>query len=130
MILQDETLLKRIEKVIWALLAGFSIASFAFFTPRFALGVVLGGTLAIANFFLMKRSLRRALDPYRRGGTRFLYLLKYYLRLAVIGVIIAVLLITGRVSPFGLFVGLSIIVIGIGLVGVNEARKLIFKGVA
>jgi hypothetical protein len=39
------------------------------------------------------------------------------------------LLIKGWVSPFGMVLGLSIIVIGIVLVGLNEARKLMIRGV-
>jgi hypothetical protein len=85
--------------------------------------------LAIANFFLMKRSLSKALDARVEGSSRFFYLLKYCLRLVALGGIIAFLLIKGWVSPFGMLLGLSIIVIGIVLVGFNEARKLILRGV-
>jgi hypothetical protein len=90
---------------------------------------LVGGILAIANFYLMKRSLLRALDPQRKGKTRFVYLLKYYLRFAALGLMIALLLIKGWVNPFGMLLGLSIIVLGIALVGVEQARKLFFKGV-
>jgi hypothetical protein len=85
--------------------------------------------LAIANFFLMKRNLSKALDTRTGGGSRFFYLLKYCLRFAALGSIIALLLIKAWVSPFGMVLGLSIIVIGIVSVGLNEARKLIIKGV-
>jgi hypothetical protein len=98
-------------------------------SPQFALGVFAGGLLAIANFFLMKRNLTRALDTSKGGRSRFFYLLKYCLRFAALGCIIALLLIKGWVSPFGMLLGLSIIVIGIVLVGLNEARKLIIRGV-
>ena len=129
MILQDEALLKRIEQCNWVLFALLTSGCFAFLSPQFALGVSVGGLLAIANFFLMKRNLSRALDTRKGGGSRFLYLLKYCLRFAALGSIIALLLIKGWVSPFGMVLGLSIIVIGIVLVGLNEARKLIIKGV-
>ena len=129
MILQDEALLKRIERFNWVLLALLTSGGFAFLSGKFALGVFVGGMLAIANFFLMKRNLGRALDTRTGGGSRFLYLLKYCLRFAALGSIIALLLIKGWVSPFGMALGLSIIVIGIVLVGLNEARKLIIRGV-
>ena len=129
MILQDEDLLKRIERLNWVLLVLLTSGGFAFFSHKVALGVCVGGVLAIANFFLMKRNLGRALDTRRGGGSRFFYLLKYCLRFLALGVIIAILLIKGWVSPFGMLLGLSIIVIGIVLVGLNEARKLIFRGV-
>jgi hypothetical protein len=130
MLPNDEVLLKKIEQFNWVLLALLAGGSFVFFSRKFTLGVCVGGILAIANFLLMKRSLRRALDPQRRGGSRFFYPLKYYLRLAALGCVIALLLIKGWVSPFGILLGLSIIVIGIALVGFDEARKLFFKGVA
>jgi hypothetical protein len=128
MILQDEALLTRIERFNWVLLVLLTSGGFAFFPPKFALGVFVGGMLAIANFFFMKRSLGKALDTRTGGSSRFFYLLKYCLRFAALGCIIALLLIKGWVSPFGMALGLSIIVIGIVLVGLNEARKLIFRG--
>jgi hypothetical protein len=129
MILQDEALLKRIERFNWVLLVLLTSGGFAFFSRKVALGICVGGMLAIANFFLMKRNLGRALDTRIGGGSRFFYLLKYCLRLVALGVIIAILLIKGWVSPLGMLLGLSIIVIGIVLVGLNEARKLILRGV-
>ncbi|MEE9121127.1 MAG: ATP synthase subunit I [Syntrophobacteria bacterium] len=129
MLIKDEALLKRIEQFNWVLLALLATGSFVFFSRKFALGVLVGGILAIANFYLMKRSLLKALDPQRKGKTRFVYLLKYYLRFAALGLIIALLVIKGWVSPFGMLLGLSIIVLGIALVGVEQARKLFFKGV-
>ncbi len=129
MLIKDEALLKRLEQFNWVLLALLASGSFVFFSRKFALGVLAGGILAVANYYLVKRSLRRALDPERQGKTRFLYLLKYGLRFAALGLIIALLLIKGWVSPLGMLLGLSIIVLGIALVGVVEARKLFFKGV-
>jgi hypothetical protein len=129
MLIKDEALLKRIEQFVWVLLALLATGSFVFFSRKFALGVLVGGILAIANFYLMKWSLLKALDPQREGKTRFVYLFKYYLRFAVLGLTLALLVIKGWVSPFGMLLGLSIIVLGIALVGVEQARKLFFKGV-
>ncbi|MBW2624837.1 MAG: ATP synthase subunit I [Deltaproteobacteria bacterium] len=130
MLIKDEALLSRLEQFNWVLLALLASGSFVFFSRKFALGVLAGGILAVANYYLVKRSLRRALDPERQGKTRFLYLLQYGLRFAALGLTIALLLIKGWVSPLGMLLGLSIIVLGIALVGVVEARKLFFKGVA
>ena len=129
MLIKDEALLNRLEQFNWVLLALLASGSFVFFSRKFALGVLAGGILAVANYYLVKRSLRRALDPERQGKTRFLYLLQYGLRFAALGLTIALLLIKGWVSPLGMLLGLSIIVLGIALVGVVEARKLFFKGV-
>lgn len=129
MLIKDEALLKRLEQFNWVLLALLASGSFVFFSRKFALGVLAGGILAVANYYLVKRSLRRALDPERQGKTRLLYLLKYGLRFVALGLTIALLLIKGWVSPLGILLGLSIIVLGIALVGVVEARKLFFKGV-
>ncbi len=129
MLIKDEALLSRLEQFNWVLLALLASGSFVFFSRKFALGVLAGGILAVANYYLVKRSLRRALDPERQGKTRFLYLLQYGLRFAALGLTIALLLIKGWVSPLGMLLGLSIIVLGIALVAVVEARKLFFKGV-
>ena len=129
MLIKDEALLNRLEQFNWVLLALLASGSFVFFSRKFALGVLAGGILAVANYYLVKRSLRRALDPERQGKTRLLYLLKYGLRFVALGLTIALLLIKGWVNPLGMLLGLSIIVLGIALVGVVEARKLFFKGV-
>lgn len=129
MLVQDEALVKRIERLNWFLLLALTSGSFALFSRSFGLGVLAGGILSIANFYLMKRNLHRALDPRRRGPSRLFYLLKYYLRFAALGVIVALLLIKGWTDPFGILLGLSITVIGIVVVGCNEARKLMCKGV-
>jgi hypothetical protein len=129
MLLQDEALLKRIEWLNLVLLVVLSSGSFAFLSREFGLGVVLGGVLAIANFYLMKRNLLRALDPRRLARSRLGYLFKYFLRFAALGLIIALLLIKGWANPFGILLGLSITVIGIAVVGFIEARKLMCKGV-
>lgn len=130
MLIKDEALLSRLEQFNWVLLALLASGSFVFFSRKFALGVLAGGILAVANYYLVKRSLRRALDPERQGKTRFLYLLQYGLRFAALGLTIALLLIKGWVSPLGMLLGLSIIVLGIALVAVVESRKLFFKRVA
>lgn len=129
MLLQDEALLTRIERFIWLLFLLLSAASFVLLSFKFAAGVLLGSALAIANFYLMKRHLRGALNPQRQRRARFLYLLKYYVRFLSTAAIIAGALIKGWVEPFGLLLGLSVNVIGIVLVGLNEARKLNAKGV-
>ena len=129
MLLQDEALLTRIERFIWLLFFLLSAASFVLLSFKFAAGVLLGSALAIANFCLMKRHLRGALNPQRQRRARFLYLLKYYIRFLATAAIIAVALIKGWVEPSGLLLGLSVNVIGIVLVGLNEARKLNAKGV-
>ena len=126
---KDEALIKKIELFNWVLLVLLTSGGFVLSSREFGFGVLVGGILAIGNFHLMKRSLFRALDPQKKGKSRFFYLFKYYLRFAALGLIIALLLIKGWVSPFGMLLGLSIIVLGIALVGFHEARKFFFKGV-
>ena len=127
--IKDEALIKKIELFNWVLLVLLTSSGFVFSSREFGFGVLVGGILAIANFHLMKHSLFRALDPQKKGKSRFFYLFKYYLRFAALGLIIALLLIKGWVSPFGMLLGLSIIVLGIALVGIHEVRKTFFKGV-
>jgi len=49
--------------------------------------------------------------------------MKYYFRLLVMGVIIYLLITRGLVDPLGLAVGLSTVVIGIIIFGINRAWK-------
>jgi hypothetical protein len=85
-----------------------------------------GGLIVTVNFHLLYRSLKEALTPPHVTETRVV-LGKYYLRFAVSGVIIFVLIADHFVHPLGLIIGLSVVVTSIFLATINEVRRIIFK---
>ena len=109
----------------WVILLVLGSLSFFFMSPDFTLGVVLGGLIIIANFSALQSSIRSAFTP---EGTMLnkknAIVTKYYLRLAILGIIIYILVTTKIVSVLGLVVGLSIIVINILILGIRFAIKI------
>ncbi len=91
----------------------------------FALSVAVGGAIALVNFSLLERNIKRAL-LWREGKGRVLprVLVKYYLRFAATAVVIIILVSQGLVEPLGLLVGLSVVVLSIFGWGALQARKL------
>jgi hypothetical protein len=101
-------------------------------TPtKFALGIVLGGLIAVINFHLLKKTLKTVFSPQIVsengrsvvGGT----LIKYYIRFGISGLIIYLLISKHIVHPLGLLAGLSVVVASMFLATVLELTRLFFK---
>ena len=108
----------------WLILMIFGLLSFFFMSPAFTLGVMLGGFIVIANFNSLQSTIRSAFSPEgtmmnKKGAI----LGKYFLRLAILGIIIYILATTEWVDIGGLIIGLSIVVINIILLGIRLAIK-------
>ena len=101
-------------------------------TPlKFALGVVCGGLIVTVNFHLLRRTLVRSLTPFSviRDGRMILrvVLIKYYIRFAVSGVMLFLLISQNIVEPLGLVTGLSVVVASIMGATMLELTRLIIK---
>ena len=95
-----------------ALLALLAVVGFLFGSVRFALSVLAGGVLAIANFYWLRSILVRAFRLTPEQAPRFA-LFRYVVRLAVLAAVVFVLIVTYRADVFGLLLGLSVLVINI-----------------
>ena len=95
-----------------ALLALLAVVGFLFGSVRFALSVLAGGVLAIANFYWLRSILVRAFRLTPEQAPRFA-LFRYVVRLAVLAAVIFVLIVTCRADVFGLLLGLSVLVLNI-----------------
>jgi hypothetical protein len=107
-----DPLQKRIEITNWIVLAVIFILS-VFFTPlKFALGILLGGFISILNFHWLGRSLQ---SVFKNIGGNFKgpVMVKYYLRLAITGVVLYFLIAGDTVNIIGLILGLSVVIINI-----------------
>src|SRR5262245_54481635 len=107
------TELKRIER--WnALLAGVLVlAAAVFFSGPFALGVAVGGILAVVNFrgirLLVEASLRR--EGTKRAALQLLLIAK----MGVLFVLVVLAIRFLPLSPAGLAVGLSVFLLSIAV---------------
>jgi hypothetical protein len=109
----------------WFILLVFGLLSFFFMSSSFTLGVILGGLMIITNFNVLQSTIRSAFTP---EGTmmnkKSAIVAKYYLRLAILGIIIYILVANELVDIAGLLIGLSIIVINILILGIRFALKI------
>ena len=102
--------------------------SFFLMSPTFTLGIILGGLIIIANFSLLQHTIRCAFSSQGVMLTnKRVIVVKYYFRLAIMGIIIYILVTSHWVSPIGLTIGLSIVVICIINFGIRAIWKTYYS---
>jgi hypothetical protein len=103
-------------------LAGFGLI---FLDPARTMGVILGGLIIIANFGVLQHTVQRALasdkSKMRRKAS---VIVKYYLRLLVLGTLLFVLIGKEMVDPVGLALGLSTILVSVSAFAVKQACSM------
>jgi hypothetical protein len=115
--------IRLMNAAVWISMIG---ASLWFWPWRFTLGVMAGGLVILINFHLLSRVLKSGLTPGQLT-TPMAVIAKYYLRLLGTALVLYILIAYRLVNPFGLILGLSVVVINLTLVGCNEMRKILFK---
>lgn len=127
-ILKDEKLLHRVELVNVLFLVLGTILGWALGSWRFAGGILLGGLIATLSFQAMKWQVRRAFrDPRRLPGKGGL-LLRYYVRFFATAFAVLTVVYYGWVDLIGFLVGLSVVMLAIVSVGMQEVLILLIKG--
>ena len=101
-------------------------------TPmKFALGIILGGLIVAINFHLLKNTIKNMLRPEvvsERGRSLVSnVLVKYYIRFAISGAMIFLLISNHIVHPLGLLSGLSVVVASMFMATLIELTRLLFK---
>ncbi|MFC1844469.1 ATP synthase subunit I [Thermodesulfobacteriota bacterium] len=115
--------LHKMGRLNWLLLLVMTAASGLFISPYFAKGLFIGGLIANISFILLKKDITRVLSgPLNAAKGRFL--IKYYVRLTVLAVILFFLVRYRSVHLVGLLVGLSTVVISIGIMVAGAAKKV------
>ena len=115
--------LHKMGRLNWLLLLGMTAAGGLFVSPYFAKGLFIGGLIANISFILLKKDITRVLTgPLDAAKGRFL--IKYYIRLAVLALILFFLVRYKSIHLVGLLVGLSTVVISIGIMVAGAAKKV------
>ncbi len=123
----------------WIVLAILTLAGWLWLDSEFALGILVGGLLAVLNFHAMAHVLSSTLsrqwadqEEWQTTGRQAVSFmtLKYILRFTSLAVIIFFLVKNGWVNIFGLVVGLSTVVLTLLILGALESRKLFFSRVS
>lgn len=106
----------------WILLGIMLVTGWLAAGALMAKSLLIGGLLANTSFWLMKRDLTRLLQG-ELAAVKARFFIKYYVRLAIIAVILFLVIRSGAVHLIGLLVGLSTIFISIAVVAIANARK-------
>ncbi len=115
----------------WLLLLFGGMIGLALTPMKFAMGIILGGLIVAINFHFLKKTLKnmfRAEVVSERGRSVVSnVLVKYYIRFAISGFLIFLLISKHLVHPLGLLAGLSMVVASMFLATVIELTRLFFK---
>jgi len=115
--------LHKMGRLNWLLLLVMTVAGGLIISPYFAKGLFIGGLIANISFILLKKDITRVLSgPLNAAKGRFL--IKYYIRLTVLAVILFILVKYKSIHLVGLLVGLSTVVISIGIMVAGAAKKV------
>ena len=113
----------KMGRLNWLLLLVMTAAGGFLVSPYFAKGLFIGGLIANISFILLKKDITRVLaGPLNAAKGRFL--IKYYARLTVLSLILFFLVRYKSVHLVGLLVGLSTVVISIGIMVAGAAKKV------
>jgi len=121
-----------VSKSNWFFLVILTLFSLVNTPFKFTLGVFMGAIIAIIGFYLLKRTVNKAFEhpeQVAQKGRMILIsvLVKYYIRFAISGLIIFLLIAGDIVNPLGLLAGLSVVVVSISIATMLELTRLIFR---
>ena len=125
---------RRLKIANWLVLAVLTGAGGLWQGKKFALGILVGGLVAVINFHLLHQALRGMAQRATAGsGAEAAITAKAYfasrrlLRFFALVLVIYLLVRHGWVNIFGLLVGLSTVVFTLMLVAIIEGIKLTHK---
>jgi hypothetical protein len=126
-----QKLVNFVTRTNWLLFLGTSLIALWIAPQKVYLGVFLGGLIVAVNFQLLKKTVVNNLNPDRvmEKGSSLVgnLLVKYYIRFAISGVVIYLLISKHIVHPLGLLAGLSVVVASTFLATAIELTRLLFK---
>ena len=120
-----------VTRTNWILVLATSLISLMIAPAEVSLGVLLGGLIVAINFQLLKKTIVHAFSPQvvKEKGRSLMgsVLVKYYIRFAISGLVIFLLISNHIVHPLGLLAGLSVVVASMFLATIRELTRLFFK---
>ncbi len=115
----------------WLVLAVLTVAGFIWRGQEFALGILVGGLVAVINFHLLHQALKGMLEraatgspEEAKGQAKAFFAARQLLRFFALLLVIYLLVSQGWLNIFGLVVGLSTVVATLILAAVVEVIKL------
>ena len=136
---EDVISLQKMQITSWVYLAAMTIGSVVAFSLSFALSVFVGGVISIVSFWVSHTDVIKFVtnltetsdmeerkEKAKKGKGH--YLLKFWIRIAIIGVVLLLLIKSGMINIFGLILGLSTVVFTVTLTAFSVAKHYFFSG--
>ena len=134
------------QMVSWLYLLALTLGSWWLISWSFAWAVLAGGVICNVSFISLHKdvmSLVESLTPDKNDGSgesikskgqeeikkriKIGIIFRFWLRIAVIGILLVLLIRNGQVNVFGLITGLSTMVFTITFTAVSVARRYLFS---
>jgi hypothetical protein len=130
--------LQKVQAVSWVYLVVLTAVTLLASSWNMALSVFAGGVISIASFLVSKKGLTKFIESlpdarenpeqvrtsWRQSG----YLFKFWIRIAIIGVILLLLIRSGQVDTLGLVLGLSTVVFAVTFTALSVVKHYYFSG--
>jgi len=135
----DLLFLQKMQSVCWIVLAVLTLGAFFFVSVSFAWSVLAGGIVSNVSFLVSQKDIigfvesvtslpgleeRQARADQGMKG----YILKFWLRIVLIGVVLLLLIKSGVVDIFGLILGLSTVVFAVTFISLDVLRRYYSSG--
>jgi hypothetical protein len=137
-VLDELVSLRKVQVLSWVCLFVLCGGAWIFWSWEMAWSVAVGGFLSIGSFMMTHQDVAGFMKSLgsseegqgekkalKVGKTR--YIIKFWLRLAIIGLVLLILIKSGKANIFGLLVGLSTVVLTITLTTVGAAGRYIIS---
>ena len=123
-----DSLYKKLKILNLEILLVLTSVSFFIMSHAFTAGIVIGGLIALASFHMLQGTIRKGFAPERiQTRKKTSIISKFLLRFGAIGALIYLVISREWVQPVGLVVGLSIVVIGIFILGLVSVRRMFLE---
>jgi hypothetical protein len=131
--------LQKLQVLSWIYLLVLTIGSWIIFSWSFAWAVLVGGIISILSFLVSHKDVMGFIDsltPTQDGESdkkiikkrKWGYIIKFWFRILIIGIILLFLIRNGKVNVFGLILGLSTVVFTVTFTALSVARHYLFSG--
>lgn len=131
--------LQKMQVAGWIYLLCLTLGSWLVVSWSFAWAVLAGGIISILSFTVSQRDIigffetigqqqDEQADPKKVKKSKSGFILKFWFRIGIIGVVLLVLIKSGEANVFGLILGLSTVVFTVTITALRVAGAYLFRG--
>ena len=128
---QHEFPIRRVDILNWIMTLSIPVVAWLYYPPMIAKSILIGGLVAIVSYHFLKKDLRdflqgKMLLSGKVQRAKYKFYVKYYARLTALALVLYILVSRHIVHPLGLLIGLSVVVLSIGITLATVVRKFYF----